>query len=277
MKTKGIALFAKNANRMISKNSPTILTAMGVGGLIGTVIMAVKATPKAITILDDEMYHRYELEGSDQEFSEWLGYNERDKVLKIKTFDKLEVTKLCWKEYVPTVIMGSLSIACIVGANSVNLKKNAALAGLYSVATNNLKEYQDKVVEVMGDKKHKKIQDEVAKQKIKDNPVAKNEILFTGKGEVLCLDAYTGRYFKHDIEAIRRAENMINKQLLTESSVTLNDFYYEIGLPNVRLGDEVGWNIDSIDAGMINIRLSAQLTPDDVPCMVVDFDTVDYL
>jgi len=43
---------AYQMRHLIIKNSPTILTGLAVGGLVTTTVLAVKATPKALDILE---------------------------------------------------------------------------------------------------------------------------------------------------------------------------------------------------------------------------------
>ena len=79
---------------------------------------------------------------------------------------------------------------------------------------------------------------------------------------------FSGRYFKSDIEKIKKAECELNRQMLDDMYVSLNDFYYEIGLDSVKLGDELGWNVDS---GYIDLSFSSQLASDGTPCLVIDY------
>jgi hypothetical protein len=163
--------------------------------------------------------------------------------------------------------MGGVTVACIIGANSINLKRNAALASVYSITEATLKEYQSKVIETIGEKKEQAVRDEIAKDHLAKDPVSKKEVILTGKGEVLCYDSISGRYFKSDMEKLRRLENDFNKTLLTEMYVSLNDVYYEMGLKGIKIGDDIGWNVDSL----IEFNFSSQLTDDGQPCIVVDY------
>ena len=96
--------------------------------------------------------------------------------------------------------MGGLTIACIISAHTVNHKRNAALASLYSLTEKSLREYQAKVIETIGKNKERQVRNAVAEQNIKENPVSTKEVKITGKGETLCYDAISGRYFKSDVE-----------------------------------------------------------------------------
>jgi hypothetical protein len=248
MKVQGMA----KIGNALSKNSPTILTGLSVAGFVTTVVMAVNATPKALEILAMEEEYRQE------------------------PIPKKEVIKLTWKKYIPTAIMGVTSITCIIGANSINLRRNAALASLCSLTEATLKEYKSKVVETIGEGKAKKIKDDIAADHVKNHPADNKEIIMTGNGEMLCLDIMSGRYFMSDVESIRKVRNDLNEELLNDDTISLNDVYYALGLDNTKMGDEVGWNIRD---GQIDFDFSSQLNNHGQPCLVVDFKvgpTHDY-
>ena len=252
---KGITKVAKNLGGLISKNSPTILTGLAVGGLFTTVIFAVKATPKAVLLIDEELMRR-------RDEQEGVYHPE-------VTLTNAEIIKLTWRLYIPAACVGAATIACIVGSNSINQRRNAALASVYSLTEVAFREYKEKVVETIGKNKELKVRDEISHDHVIQNPPNSNEIIFTGKGEVLCCDSLSGRYFKSDIEQIRRAVNEVNRDFLTDMWVSLNDFYYALGLTNTKLGDLMGWNLE---AGLIEVSFSSQLTADNEPCLVLNYD-----
>lgn len=237
-----------------TKNSPTILTGLAVVGLVSTVVLAVGATPKALDILADER-DRLESENFD-------GQNDQ-----LPTKD---VILLTWKCYAPSAIMGLVTVACVVGANSIHLRRNAALAVVYSLSEAALKEYQAKVIETIGKNKVQDIKDSIAKDKITKNPVVDSEVIITGKGEVLCYEVTSGRYFKSNINHIRRELNDLSYSLLHDQMVTLNEVYYALDLRGTTTGDLMGWDIND---GSLKPCFSSQLSEDDVPCLVIDFET----
>ena len=149
------------------------------------------------------------------------------------------------------------------------------MASLYSVTEKTLKEYQTKVKDTIGEKKEQKIRDDVATDKLLKHPVD-GDVILTGKGDTLCYDAWTGRYFKSDIEAIRKVENIVNHNLLVDDFISLNDVYYELGLDEVKMSNEVGWRVED---GIVFFEFSSQLT-EGVPCLVMDFKVTpryDYM
>jgi hypothetical protein len=243
---------ARQLARTVTKHSPTILTALGITGFVSTVIMAVRATPKAIEILDYERDFRYKEYGTD--------YNA---VINIP--DTIELT---WKVYAPSTLMGVTSIACIIGATSINNRRNVALSSLFAVAESTLKEYQAKVVSTIGESKERKIRSEISGDELKKNPLEPKAIIVSGLGDTLCYDQYTGRYFKGDVETIKKTINEFNHRLLKEMQLPLNDLYFDLGLEAVESGRDIGWDVER---GLIEIDISAKLASGDVPCVVLTF------
>jgi hypothetical protein len=250
----------KNLGRTIDRNSPTILTALGVAGLVSTVILAIKATPKAEAILFHEADFRR------KEWSEQTG--EIEEVCPTDSFTPIEIVELTWKEYIPTVVMGAITISCMIGANHISLRRNAALASLLSIAETTLHEYQEKVKEQIGEKKEEKIRGEIAQDKLDANPPDEKTIILTGKGDYLCFDNFSGRYFRSDIETLRRAENAFNQRLLRQGWLSINEFYDEIGLERIDLGDEMGW---IAERQLLELKFDSKNAKDYEPALVVNY------
>lgn len=99
------------------------------------------------------------------------------------------------------------------------------------------------------------------------NPV--REVILTEKGgNTICYDVISGRYFKSDRDKISRVVNELNRRMRDEMYITLNDFYYELGLDGTKMGDMLGWNIDK---GYIELAFSSHLDANDTPCLVIDY------
>lgn len=248
MNKKGISNFIKTVGNKLSEHSPEILTGIGITGLLSTTVLAVKATPKALRLIDEkkEEYDTDEL-------------------------TNMEVIKTCWKCYIPAAVTASVSVACIIGANSVNNKRNAVLATAYKLSESAFSEYKEKVIETIGEKKEEEVRDKIAKDRIEKNPVNNNEVIITGKGDVLCYDVVSGRYFKSDVDKIRKAENTLNKKLMNDMYCSLNEFYDLIGLPFTQMGFDLGWNVND---SLVEIEFSTQLSEDDTPCVVIQYSVL---
>ncbi len=245
MHKPNLSKICKNMKSATVKHSPEILTGVGIAGMVTTTVMAVRATPKAIRLLDDE--------------------KKRQNVDKLEPAD---MVKTAWTCYIPAAVTGTVSVVCLIGASSVNARRNAALTAAYTLSESTLRDYQKKVIETIGEKKEQTVRDAVAKERLEKNPVENKEVIITAKGETLCFDVVSGRYFKSDIDKLKKAENELNRQMRDEMYISLNEFYYEIGLEPVKLGEDLGWNIDD---GYIDLHFSSQLATDGTPCLVIDY------
>lgn len=244
MSKEGLKRTIKNAERVLTKYSPGILTGIGIAGMIGATFMAVKATPKALYLIET-----------------------KKEEAEVEELTPVETIKTCWKCYIPATLATVLSAACLIGASTVSAKRNAALATAYSISEAALREYQEKVVEVIGEKKEKAVRDAVAKDQIERDPVTKSEVvIIDSNSNTLCYEPLSGRYFKSTIDKIKKAEIKLDRQMIQEMYVSLNDFYWEIGLDGTDLGDKMGWNLSK---GYMDLSFSSQLADDGTPCAVI--------
>lgn len=245
MKKIDVSKFTAGAQAFMAKHSPEILIGVGITGMLTSVVLGIKATPKAIRLIKD----------AEEEKGEEL--------------TKLETVKACWKCYIPVVATAAVSTACLIGANSVHTRRNAALATAYNLSTTALAEYSEKVIETIGEKKEEAIRGQINKDKLDKNPVEKTNVIITGKGNTLCCDVLFGRYFESDIDKIKRAIAELNCQLLYNNYVSLNDFYDELDLDHIDIGDDLGW---SIEQGKIDVDFGSQIASDGRPCITLEYN-----
>lgn len=241
-----VTRFLNNVKMNVSKHSPEILTGVGIAGMITTTVLAVKATPKALTLIEETKANE-----------------DKDELTPIET------VKATWKCYIPAMTTCIVSTACLIGATSVSSRRYAALTTAYKLSETAYNEYRDKVIETVGEKKEEAIKDAINKDRVEKDPVSQNEVIITGKGNTLCYDYMSSRYFESDIDRIKRVENELNKSMLHDITgyVSLNDFYDEIGLSRTPLGEQMGWNAMR---GLIDIHFGSQIADDGRPCIVID-------
>ena len=248
MSKPNLSAIMKGAQLWMSKHSPEILTGLGIAGMVTTTILAVKATPKAMKMIDD-----------------------KKEELDLTPEDKLTITetvKAAWKPYIPAAVTGTLSVSCLIGASSVHLRRNTALAAAYHLSETALTEYKEKVVETIGKNKEKTIRDKVDKARIEKNPPTDKEVIITGDGDTMCFDYHSGRYFKTSIDKLKKIENELNARLLREDYISLNDLYDELGLSFTQVGEDLGWHVSK---GLIEFGFSSQLV-NDTPCLVLNYN-----
>lgn len=236
---------ARSLKTSISKHSPEILTGIGIAGLITAGVLAVTETPKALKLIE-----------------------EKKKELHVEKLKPVETVQTTWKCYIPAVATATVSTVCLIGASRVSSKRNAALATAYTLSEAALREYKEKVIETIGEKKEQNIREAIAKDRIENNPVSNQTVIITDKGNTLCYDMWSDRYFRSDIETIKRIVNDLNRRMRDENYVSLNEFYAEIGLKYTEPGNLMGWNISR---GYIDIHFSSHLTDAGDPCLAIEF------
>ena len=264
MNKPNVMKYFKMVKTFTKKHSPEILTGIGIAGMVTTTVLAVKATPKALEKIKEKKVKVYdELDPSEVPAQ---GIPED---VKLKP---MEVVKVTWKCYVPAVITGTASIACIIGANKVNYARNAALATAYNLSQTALAEYKEKVVETIGEKKEQTIREKIAQDKVdKVEQVPNNEIVMIGNGDVLFLEPVSMRCFMSNEEEVRRIINNLNYRMISgyEEYISLSEFYDEIGLARTSTSDDVGWNIGR--DGQISISFVAAKNNEGKPCLMLDY------
>ena len=200
----------------IKKNVATILTGIGTAGVVITAVSAIKATPKAL----------YSIEEAEKEKGDKLSNEE-----KIITTTHI---------YLPTIIIGVSTIACILGANILNKKQQASLISAYALLQKSYTEYRDKVNEMYGD--DAAVDKEIAKDIYRDTKPS-----VSSDEKCLFYDMFSKRYFESNKVDVITAEYHFNRNFTLRGYATLNELYDFLGIDKIKGGDTIGW---SIDAGM---------------------------
>ena len=123
----------------MKKHGSTILTYASVAGVIGTGVMVAKATPKALQVLE---------------------LAEEEKGEKLTLLEKINVAG---PVYIPSVLIGASTIACIIGSNVLNRQKQASMASAYALLNQSFKDYKSKVNDIYGEDADARVEEELAK------------------------------------------------------------------------------------------------------------------
>lgn len=240
-----------------AEHLPGILTAVGVTGMVTSIIFAVRATPKALELIEEEKEEK-----------------------QVEKLDPISTVKVTWKCYIPTVATAALSTVCIIEGCHVNNRRNAALAAAYTLSDSAFREYQQKVVETVGEKKEDKIRSDVAQEKANREVQRDKPIIITGRGTQRCYDSLSQRTFESDIETLRQKANDLNDAIQDEMFISVNEWYDAIGLPYYdppgstaagrEVGDNIGWENGK---GKIKLEFDSILI-DGVPHVYVGYQIV---
>jgi hypothetical protein len=248
-------LFSR-AGKLVTDNSPLILTALGVTGTVTTAVLTAKGTFEAAEAIEDEKNSRL-IRKTDAEGN------------PLPEFDNTAKAQLVWKCYIPAAGSLVMTVACIITANRIGVRRAAALAAAYSLAEKGWEEYKHKIVETIGATKEQKARDALVQDQVTKHPPTTETIIITGQGDVLCRDGYSGRYFESTVDKVNAAVNEVNFDVNSQGYASLSDFYYLIGLPRTDISEEVGWNGE-----LMKIDWTAAVTEDMKPCMNFTFHVV---
>lgn len=237
-----------NIIKTVKSNSPEILTALGVTGVVSTAYLSAKGSFQAAEIIAEEEN----------------GETHPDKRERFR-----ERTKLVWKCYIPATISGALTIICVVGSNKASGARTAAAVTAYSLAEKQFSEYRDKVREQIGKGKEQGIRDDIAQEQVTANN-SKEIVIHNITGTVLCCELYTKRYFRSDMESLRKAQNDLNAILISQIFAALDEFYDILGLEYTQESTFLGWDSDKL----MELEFSTTMSPSGEPCLAFAYNYV---
>ena len=244
-------LFDKVLN-FTKEHNPEILVGLGVTGMMTSTVLAVKATPKALDIMEDKKAD-----------------------MGVTYLTRKEIAQVTWKLYAPSIGVGLASAACIILGTSKSIKRNTALATVYALSESTLREYQSKAKEMLGEEKAAELDREVAKARVRKREVTtivetegSEYIHHTGNGDTLVYDTLSGRYFRSSMNSIESAVNSINKSLLNDYIMTLNEFYNELGVPTIGAGSLIGWKSDK---ELLEVSFESDVDQNGNPYLVLSY------
>ena len=231
----------------LKRNSSTILTCVGAVGVAVTAIMAVKATPKAITLLENAK------EEKGEKLTKW------------------ETVKTAGPVYIPSIVTGAATVACIFGADVLNKRQQAALVSAYALLDQSYRNYKTKVDELYGEEAGEKVRESIAKDKYEEK---KEDIVQSADSDKqLFYDFYSGRYFESTIADVIWAEYEINRALATYGGVGLNEFYNFLELDELPEYSEIGWSAGQMSETYweywIDFDHEKTMIDDDLECTII--------
>ena len=210
---------AKNCTSLVRRNSPLILTCVGIGLGVTSTVMAVKATPEA-----HDIYKK--IQNSD--------IPEEEK--------KKEVIKNVVPMYLPSALAGCTAIACVVGGYKIQANRLAEMTAAYLMATNSLQDYKQTILDKFGEETASDIQKEVSEKEAVRTPDATKDIIIANDdGLEIMQDSISGQYFKSTRDDIWRVLTDIGYRLTIEDCIPASEYFYEVGISTNNLGDDVGW------------------------------------
>lgn len=242
----------------LQKHSPTILSVLAAGGVIGTAILAVKNGRKADKIRDQIIYDRYE----DYDIETLLDAD--IDVISLNTHDKMEIASA----YIPTISLAAGTIICIFGANALNKRNQAMILSAYEMMRNSYNEYRKSLIDLYGEETDKKVVEHMACYKVAAE--YHQQRLDTPDEKLMFLEPNSGFMFEAYEREVMDAEYHFNRNFTLRGYATLNELWGFLNpdIPPTEGGDEVGWDMAS---GILWVDFEHRLIDrDDQDVFVID-------
>lgn len=234
-----------NVARVVVKHAPTILTGAGTVGLVGTAVLASRATLTYKELIADEVMvitDGPELIKRNEHYTE-----EEFRKDRIVCYSRI-VTKTV-KHYAPTIALGVASIAAFWWSHSIQSKRIAGLAAAYAALDTSYRKYKKSVASVIGEESMKKVE-----EKILDDVVFTDEPFEYDKMAESVIPEYSpyARIIDETSSVWDRSDditelnihaqlNYMNDILRTRGYLFLSDVYDALGIPRTPASQVVGW------------------------------------
>lgn len=275
MKEKLMKTYKKVELKAI-KHSPEILAGVGVVGVVGSLVMACKATTKLSDILDEskEQLDKIKEVAADPAYEEKYSQDDAKKDTTITYVQTaMKVTKL----YAPSVILCASSLGCLLASNNILKKRNAALSAAYMTVDKSFKEYRKRVADRFGEEVEKEIRynikaEEITKVDEDGNEVTETVKIMDGTDDPNSYSDYA-RFFdescaawqndaEYNLTFLKAQQQYANDLLKARGRLFLNEVYRMLGIDETKAGQVVGWvyNPDNptgdnfVDFGIYNIQ-----------------------
>ena len=255
----------------LKKHSPTILAIAGTVGVVTSGVMACKATTKLSTIIDEHHDNVDEIHDYIEENGFSDKYTEKDSNKDLTIVYAQTGVKLV-KLYAPSVILGTVSLAAMLGSNHILRKRNIALTAAYTTAAKTFRTYRDRVVDRFGEGldeelrygiKTKEIEETVTDEKGKEKKVKKTVDVVN----IEDIDGYSRLFYEGNpgwdndprftrmylLSQLKYANTLLKKR----GYLTLNEVYKMLGFSLIPDGQIMGWFYDeehpnTVDFGILD-------------------------
>lgn len=251
----------KSINKFINKYGSTILTTLGVLGVIGVGVLSSEAAIKA----------------SKMEDTFFTNKNSKN---KLKTF------KNTLKPYIPTVLVGSATTACILGSDVLNKKRQACLIGLYYALNESFTKYRNRNKEINGIEADQNVLESYLKD---ETPIQRDKKVLKAKESnsdnlenlfreetYLFYDTISERYFEATPLIVYSAEYNLCRMFNLFGYVDVNTFYSFLGIPETKAGAEVGWSMEDTSLFWISFTHTRTVMDDGLTCIIITPDVYPY-
>lgn len=225
------------------KNSPGVLLGVGIAGMVGSTVLACRATLKMDTVLEDAQDKL-----QDVKLFENPKYNEKDRSRDISLIYVQTGFKIV-RLYTPAILVGGLSIYALTSSHNILTRRNAALTAAYTALDKGFNEYRARVVDKYGEDEDRNLRYGTTQVEIDDPKTGKKTTVtrvIPGDPSIYArfFDDYSNSWNKepeYNLIFLKCQQNYANDLLRSRGHVFLNEVYDMLGIPRSKAGAVVGW------------------------------------
>ena len=255
-----VKTFGKAALSFASNNKSGILTGIAAVGVVSTIVATAKAAPKCIELVNSMHKDICDISPEDKDGRNRLVW---------------EYTKKLVPAALPVIVTAGVTLGCIFGAHTLDVRKQAAMMALCSMNEEKAEDFKSQISKLFGDDSVEKAQNqadiEAAQKAIAAADVGEGTIYNTGNGGDLIYDPIFGILFYSSINNVEKSVNNLNKQIVSGMNVSVSDYYRENGVRFIlppTAGDLLGWS-QNCNSSSIDIRISDSIIINDRPCAII--------
>lgn len=256
---------------VLRKHSPEILMGVGIVGIVGSTVLACKATLKLEEVLYDA---QHTLDTIDRTLADEMyeGHYGEEDAKKDKTIVYAKTAVELGKMYAPAISLGIVSVACLVGSHSIMKRRNVAVVAAYKAVEESFANYRRRVVEEFGKDKDEEYRYGIIRTEETVTETDENGKKTKVKKTVDTLDpnhiSQYARFFdescsnwsktpEYNMIFLKAQQNYANDLLVSRGHLFLNEVYDMLGMERSQAGAVVGWvlnkdNDNFVDFGMYN-------------------------
>jgi len=222
---------------MMQKNAPTILFGTGVAGMVGSTVLACRATLKLeqVTAATHRDMHAA-ADNGDARHAAVVYAKGTGKVIKL---------------YMPAVLIGAASIGCLTKSHNLLNQRNLALTAAYTAVDRAFQEYRERVIDKYGREQDDYFRYASEEVDLVDEKGKLETVRRVSTEEVPSMyarffDQFASTWSKdpeYNYVFLISQQRYANDMLKARGHLFLNEVYDMLGLERTNAGSVVGWII----------------------------------
>src|SRR4051812_19875973 len=242
------------------KHAPTILLGTGIVSMVGSTVLACRATLKVEDVLNEIETDKQKtvrakefVEANETHSDITISYTDsemRKDLSIIYTRGAVKIVRL----YAPAVVLGGIGVICLTKSHQILQERNVALTAAYIAVDKAFQSYRERVIDRYGEETDRDLRYESEEVDVIDDETGK---LVTMTKVVEGDHGMYARWFdeenvnwsappmgEYNWVFLRGQQNWANDMLRSRGHLFLNEVYSMLGMAHTTAGAVVGWVYD---------------------------------